>query len=67
VSDRVLEFAQRDGAFIDQATGSRWNILGEAVAGPLKGQRLAALDGGVHFAFAWLAFNPDSEIVRALP
>ncbi|MGH8707551.1 MAG: DUF3179 domain-containing protein [Burkholderiales bacterium] len=67
VGERVLEFAQRDGEFVDQASGSRWNILGEAVAGPLKGRRLAALDGGVHFAFAWLAFNPDSEIVRALP
>jgi len=39
----------------------------EAVAGPLKGRRLAAVDSGVHFAFAWLAFNPDSEIVRELP
>ena len=34
----------------------------EAVAGPLKGKRLPSLDSGVHFAFAWLAFNPDSEI-----
>jgi len=63
----VLEFEIRDGGFVDQATGSRWNILGEAESGPMKGARLAALDSGVHFAFAWLAFNPDSEIVRALP
>ena len=63
---RVLEFAFRDGRWVDSATGSQWNILGEAVAGPLKGQRLAAMASGVHFAFAWLAFNPDSEIVRAL-
>jgi hypothetical protein len=67
VADRTLEFSLRDGQFVDQATGSRWNILGEATAGPLKGTRLAAMDSGVHFAFAWLAFNPDSEIVRALP
>ena len=67
VDDRVLEFQLRDGAFVDTATGSRWNILGEAVAGPLKGRRLAAVDSGVHFAFAWLAFNPESEIVRELP
>jgi hypothetical protein len=64
---RVLEFALRDGRFVDLATASEWNILGEAVAGPLKGRRLAAMDSGVHFAFAWLAFNPASEIVRALP
>jgi len=67
VDDRVLEFQLRDGAFVDTTTGSRWNILGEAVAGPLKGRRLAAVDSGVHFAFAWLAFNPESEIVRELP
>ena len=33
----------------------------------MKTHRLATLDSGVHLAFAWLAFNPDSEIVRALP
>lgn len=64
---RTLEFAMRDGRIIDTATASEWNILGEAIAGPLRGRRLAAVDSGVHFAFAWLAFNPDSEIVRALP
>jgi hypothetical protein len=64
---RVLEFALRDGRYVDAATASEWNILGEAVAGPLKGKRLPPIDSGVHFAFAWLAFNPDSEIVRALP
>jgi hypothetical protein len=35
------------------------------VAGPLKGKRLLPVESGVHFAFAWLAFNPESEIVRA--
>jgi hypothetical protein len=64
---RVLEFAWRDGRRVDLQTGSEWNVLGEAVVGPLKGKRLPAVDSGVHFAFAWLAFNPDSEIVRSLP
>ena len=64
---RVLEFALRAARRVDAQTGSEWNLLGEAVAGPLKGKRLAPLDSGVHFAFAWLAFNPDSEIVRTLP
>ena len=63
----ALEFAPRSGRTVDTRTGSEWNILGEAVSGPLKGRRLAPLVSGVHFAFAWLAFNPDSEIVRALP
>lgn len=63
---RVLEFVWRDGRWMDTATASEWNILGEAVAGPLKGKRLPAVESGVHFAFAWLAFNPQSEIVREL-
>lgn len=65
VAGRVLEFALRDGEIVDTASGSRWNLLGQALAGPLAGSRLTPLPGGVHFAFAWLAFNPDSEIYRA--
>ena len=64
---KLLDFVFRDGKYLDSATGSEWNILGEAVAGALKGKRLPSLDSGVHFAFAWLAFNPESEIVRSLP
>ena len=64
---RKLEFTLRNGRFHDTGTDSEWNLLGEAVAGPLKGQRLSPVESGVHFAFAWLAFNPDSEIVRGLP
>ena len=64
---RVLEFALRDGRRTDLQTGSEWNLLGEAVAGPLKGRRLLPVESGVHFAFAWLAFNPESEIVRSIP
>ncbi len=64
---RVLDFAHRDGRRVDLQTGSEWNLLGEAVVGPLTGKRLPGIDSGVHFAFAWLAFNPESEIVRTLP
>jgi Protein of unknown function (DUF3179) len=63
----VLEFRARDGKLYDVASGSEWNLFGEAVSGPLRGKRLSFIDTGVHFAFAWLAFNPESEIVSALP
>ena len=59
---RVLEFEHRGGRIADSATGSIWNILGEAVAGPLAGSRLALLSRGDHFAFAWLAFHPDADV-----
>jgi hypothetical protein len=64
---RVLEFRARGGRTVDTATGSEWNLFGEAVSGPLKGKRLASIESGVHFAFAWLAFNPASEIAAELP
>ncbi len=64
---RELVFAAEDGAIVDEQTGSVWNLLGQAVTGPLAGKQLRPADSGVHFAFAWLAFNPDSEIYRADP
>jgi hypothetical protein len=64
VGDRLLRFEVRDGEIVDRETGSRWNVLGEAVQGPLTGARLEPVAGGVHFAFAWLAFRPDSTIHR---
>lgn len=59
---RRLTFASREGVIVDTDTGSRWSILGVAVDGPLAGRQLQPAPGGVHFAFAWLAFNPDSSI-----
>lgn len=64
VGDRVLTFDRDRDAIVDRETGSRWNALGRAVAGPLAGERLEPVTGGVHFAFAWLAFRPDSAIFR---
>jgi hypothetical protein len=62
-----MRFERIDGDFVDRETGSRWNALGQAITGPLKGQRLRAVDSGVHFAFAWLAFRPDSDIYIPSP
>ena len=61
---RVLEFEVREGRIADSATGSVWNLFGEAVEGPLAGSRLAPRSRGDHFAFAWLAFHPDADVYR---
>jgi len=61
---RVLRFEVRARKIRDRETDSVWNLLGHAVAGPLAGKKLARVNSGVHFAFAWLAFNPKSEIYR---
>ena len=62
INDQVLEFVHQAGELRDSQTKSRWDLFGRAIAGPLEGQRLEPVEGGVHFAFAWLAFNPDSSI-----
>lgn len=65
VEGRVPRFERRDGRILDRETGSEWDLFGRVVAGALKGTRLKPVDGGVHFAFAWLAFKPASEIYGA--
>jgi len=59
---RRLHFERSGEAFRDRETGSTWNILGQAVLGPLAGSRLPALPHGNPFAFAWFAFRPETEI-----
>ena len=63
VDDQVLSFsADGNGNFVDAQTNSTWNILGEAVDGPLAGKRLAEITHFDHFWFAWAAFFPDTEL-----
>lgn len=60
---RRLTFQRDDAGFTDAETGSRWNILGQATAGPLAGGQLTPIVHANHFWFAWAAFRPDTEIV----
>ena len=60
--ERELHFDAAEGQIVDRETGSTWNLFGTATQGPLQGMRLETIESGVHFAFAWLAFNPNSEI-----
>ena len=57
-----LEFGYEKGEFVDTATGSHWNILGQAVSGPLRGKSLKRIPHGDYFAFAWIAYKPQTEI-----
>lgn len=55
-----------DGAAVaeDDQTGSRWNLLGHAVEGPLAGARLTAVPHLNTFWFAQAAFRPDTVVLR---
>lgn len=62
VDGRKLTFKYSDGEFIDEETLSRWNVFGEAIGGELKGKSLRPLTHGDYFAFAWLVFQPETDV-----
>ena len=64
IDGRVLEFEFKNNYITDMQTQSEWNMFGEATSGFYKGKKLAQVDKNVHFAFAWLAFFPNTKIVR---
>ena len=57
-----LTFVKENDSISDEQTGSSWNILGQAVDGPLAGEVLAPLVHGDHFWFAWAAFRPETVV-----
>lgn len=64
VDARALTFRADGETFRDDETGSTWNVLGHAVAGPLEGRRLEAVTHLDTFWFAWSAFQPETEVAR---
>jgi hypothetical protein len=62
VDTRTLTFEPADDGFRDGETGSRWNLLGHAVAGPLAGRRLTPIPHVDAFWFAWAAFHPATTL-----
>ena len=55
-------FLRTEGTgFVDNVTGSTWNVEGRALEGPLAGSSLVAHEGSfVAFWFAWSAFHPKT-------
>lgn len=52
-----------DGVFRDEQTNSMWNIVGQAVEGPLAGKQLTPVPHVDTFWFAWASFQtPDSLV-----
>jgi len=63
IDDQELTFsALEDGLFLDQETGSTWDIFGDAIDGPLAGSSLVPIPHHDTFWFAWAAFIPDSAL-----
>lgn len=62
-----LNFSALDGGlFKDDKTGSQWNILGQAIEGPLRGETLTQLTAVNHFWFDWVAFKPETRVYETV-
>jgi hypothetical protein len=69
VDGRPLTFAARAGQkplrLLDAETGSEWDFTGEAVAGPLAGQRLEKVYALKEYWFDWKTYNPKTGVYEA--
>ena len=65
VAGRRLTFRADAAGFVDEATGSRWDITGRARSGPLKGHGLTPLPHANHFWFAFQAFYDEIRLWSA--
>lgn len=62
IDGQKLEFKKKGTHFTDLETGSLWDLTGRCMKGRLEGRQLPIVPHSNHFAFAWLAFFPESEI-----
>lgn len=67
VDGKKLTFRLEGKTFIDAETNSTWNILGQAVSGPMVGKQLTPILHANHFWFAWAAFKPQTIIYKGKP
>ncbi len=64
LDDQTRSFSFMDGKIFDDQTNSEWNILGQAIAGELKGRQLTPVIAINHFWFSWAAFKPETRIYQ---
>ncbi|MCC7299071.1 MAG: DUF3179 domain-containing protein [Bacteroidia bacterium] len=67
LNGQVLTFTKFGTYFKDDQTGSVWDITGYCREGASKGKQLYIIPHSNHFAFAYLAFFPESEIFGQKP
>ena len=59
-----LTFSSDGDNFVDAETGTTWNIVGQAIDGPLAGEQLSAVSHLDTFWFAWATYRPDTVIIN---
>ncbi len=64
VDGETLTFAADGEQFVDAETGSRWDVTGAAVSGPLAGTRLEQIHHLDTFWFAWSTYRPGTDLIE---
>ncbi len=64
LNGEILTFTVKDKVIKDTKTSSTWSITGKCIAGALSSEQLQPIIHGNHFAFAWLAVKPESQIYQ---
>ncbi len=63
VEGQRLHFEADSSGFRDRETGSSWNVLGRATAGPLQGAERKAYRHLDTFWFAWASFHVETAVL----
>lgn len=64
VNSQTLTFGVDGDEFVDDQTGSRWDITGIAVSGELAGRSLEQIHHLDTFWFAWATYQPTTDLIE---
>lgn len=64
VDGRTLTFSVEDGSFVDDETGTAWDITGRAVSGELADAQLERVPHLDTFWFAWSTYAPGTDLIE---
>lgn len=64
VDGQTLSFTVDGDKFVDEQTGSEWDITGRATSGELEGTSLEQIHHLDTFWFAWSTYQPETELVE---
>ena len=64
VAGRTLTFSVEGDAFVDDETGTTWDITGRAVSGGLTDSQLERVPHLDTFWFAWSTYAPETDLIE---
>lgn len=63
VDGQTLTFTVDGETFVDEQTGSEWDITGQSIAGDLSGTTLEKINHLDTFWFSWSTYEPETDLI----